>query len=235
MKIFANILAGGKGLRMGNAELPKQFIKIGGKPIIIHTIEKFLLHNSIDVVVVACNVTWIDYMEDLIEKYIPMFKKQVYIVDGGKERNDSLKNSLDFIIEKFNPSEDAIILTHDAVRPFLSHQIITANIEAMKNYDAVDTVVAAVDTIVHSIEGQEIDTIPNRSEYYQGQTPQTFKIKKLKSVIESISLEERRVMTDAANLFVVKGNKVGLVLGEYANFKITTQFDLLVAKAMVKE
>lgn len=235
MKIFANVLAGGKGLRMGNAELPKQFIKVGEKPIIIHTIEKFLMHNQIDAVIVACNVTWIDYMKDLIEKYIPMFKERVFIVDGGKERNDSLKNSLDFIIDTFNPGDDAIVLTHDAVRPFLSHQIISANIEAMATYDAVDTVVAAVDTIVHSSGGEVIDQIPNRAEYFQGQTPQTFKIQALKNVIESVSLEQRRVMTDAANLFVVNGHKVGLVAGEYSNFKITTQFDLLVAKAMVKE
>lgn len=235
MKVFANVLAGGKGLRMGNAELPKQFIKIGEKPIIVHTIEKFLMHNQIDAVIVACNVTWIDYMNDLIQKYIPAFSGKIYIVDGGKERNDSLKNSVDFIVDKLNSGEEAIILTHDAVRPFISHQIITANIEAMQEYDAVDTVVAAVDTIVHSVEGQIIDEIPNRAEYYQGQTPQTFKVSKLKAVIENVSKEDRRIMTDAAKLFVVNGYSVGLVPGEYSNFKITTQFDLLVAKAMIKE
>ncbi|HAX73742.1 MAG TPA: 2-C-methyl-D-erythritol 4-phosphate cytidylyltransferase [Firmicutes bacterium] len=235
MKVFANVLAGGKGLRMGNAELPKQFIKIGEKPIIVHTIEKFLMHNQIDAVIVACNVTWIDYMNDLIQKYIPAFSEKIYIVDGGKERNDSLKNSVDFIVDELNSGEEAIILTHDAVRPFISHQIITANIEAMQEYDAVDTVVAAVDTIVHSVEGQIIDEIPNRAEYYQGQTPQTFKVSKLKAVIENVSKEDRRIMTDAAKLFVVNGYSVGLVPGEYSNFKITTQFDLLVAKAMIKE
>lgn len=235
MKVYANVLAGGKGVRMGNAELPKQFIKIGEKPIIIHTVEKFLMHNQIDAVIVACNVTWIDYMNDLIKKYLPLFTEKIYIVDGGKERNDSLKNSVDFIIDELNSDEEAIILTHDAVRPFISHQIITANIEAMEHYDAVDTVVAAVDTIVHSVQGHIIDEIPNRAEYYQGQTPQTFKVSKLKEVIENVSKEERRIMTDAAKLFVVNGHKVGLVSGEYSNFKITTQFDLLVAKAMIKE
>lgn len=231
--IYAEILAGGKGTRMGNTEMPKQFLMLGDKPIFIHTVEQFLMNKKIEKVLICCPEKWLSYTKDTVEKYIEDTSK-IVVIKGGQTRNDTIMNGCRYIEEHNGINEDDIIITHDAVRPFLTQRIIDDNIEGTEKYGAVDTVVEAFDTIVHSVDGNVIADIPVRSEMYQGQTPQSFKIKLLMSLIQSLTEEEKNILTDACKALVIKGHPVKLVKGEVYNMKITTQHDLKVANGLVE-
>ncbi len=172
--VYAAIFAGGKGSRMGNIDTPKQFLDLASKPVIIHTIEKFYIHSSIDEVIVLCPKPWVAITKDLIKKYLPE-GKPVTVIEGGETRNGTLENAVKFIKENRETDDNTIIVTHDAVRPFLTHRIIEENVEAAIKYGACDTVIPATDTIVESEDGSLISSIPNRKHMYQGQTPQSFR------------------------------------------------------------
>ncbi len=232
--IYAEILAGGKGTRMGNTDLPKQFLMLGDKPIIIHTIEQFMLVDEIDKIIVCCPKAWIAHMEDILKKYIPT-SLEVKVVEGGSTRNETIMNGCKYIEKEFGLKNDDIIITHDAVRPFVSSKIIRENILAMKDADAVDTVIEAVDTIVESKDGMLLSNIPNRKMMYQGQTPQSFNIKKLMKLYEELTEKEKEILTDACKIFVLKGSKVKMVHGDEFNMKITKLHDLKVANAILLE
>lgn len=231
--IYAEILAGGKGTRMGNTDMPKQFLMLGDKPIFIHTVEQFILNRRVEKVLICCPDQWLAYTKDNIKKYIVDASK-VVVVKGGAQRNDTILNGIKYIEENYGLNDEDIVLTHDAVRPFLTQRIIDDNIDGALKYGAVDTVVEAFDTIVHSRDGQIITDIPVRSEMYQGQTPQSFNIKKLLSFFESLTEDEKKILTDACKALVIKGTDVHLVRGEVYNIKITTQYDLKVANGLVE-
>mgnify|MGYP000378832776 CR=1 FL=1 len=229
--IFGAILAGGTGTRMG-IDKPKQFLMLGEKPIIIHTIEKFLLCEKIDQVYVGIHPDWIDHAQDLIEKYIKIDKK-VILVPGGKDRNSTIFNIVDAIEERFGESEEHIIVTHDSVRPFVTLRIIEENIAAAVEFGACDTVIGAVDTIVVSEDGKMITEIPDRKKMFQGQTPQSFRMSMIKKLYYDLTDAEKSILTDACKICVVRNVPVKLVRGEVSNLKITTIDDMKMAKAMI--
>lgn len=233
--IYVAILAGGKGTRMGNTNMPKQFLYLGSKPIIIHTIEKFILNRNIDKIIVVTPKEWLLHTKDIIKNYIlqPYISK-VLICEGGSDRNESIIEGINFIDSNFGMNDDDIIITHDAVRPFLSNRIIEENIKNVSEFGAVNTVIPATDTIVESVDGKKINNIPIRSIMYQGQTPQTFNIKKLKYLYDKLTNNEKEIMTDAAKIFCIKGEPVSLVMGDISNIKITTQYDFKIANELLK-
>ncbi|RBQ22780.1 2-C-methyl-D-erythritol 4-phosphate cytidylyltransferase [Candidatus Methanobinarius endosymbioticus] len=232
--IFVAILAGGTGTRMGNMDKPKQFLLLGDKPIIIHTIEKFLINEKFEEIIVLSPKQWISHTEDLILKYIPNSNK-VKVIEGGKLRNDTIMNAINYIDNKPDIKEEDIIVTHDSVRPFITHRIIEENIKYAKEYGACDTVIPATDTIVESTDGNFIKSVPNRENMYQGQTPQSFNIIKLKQLYNNVSEKEKEILTDACKIFSINNEKVFLVQGEVSNIKITYPHDLKVATSILKE
>lgn len=231
-KIFGVILAGGKGTRMGNVEKPKQFMEIGGKAIIVHTIEKFVIHPAFDEIIVLSPKQWLNHTKDIVCRYIPK-GRDITIIAGGSSRNETIMNAIRYIEETYGLTDDTVIVTHDSVRPFISHRILEENIQAAIQYGACDTVVPATDTIVCSEGGKIISDIPERSKMYQGQTPQSFRAKKLKELYESLTEEEKELLTDACKIMTLKGEKVYLVEGEVCNIKITYPYDIKVAEAML--
>lgn len=228
--ICVGILAGGSGTRMGIGNMPKQFLTLGSKPIIIHTIEKFLLIQNIDKIIIGVNPQYVLHMQDLIDKYLEKFANKIIVVQGGKDRNETILNVCDVIEDK-----SSILITHDAVRPFISMKTIEENISLIDKYDAVDTAVPAIDTIVESINGELISTIPDRKYYYQGQTPQTFRVNDFLKLYSELTEDEKNILTDACKIFVLKDKKVALANGHYSNIKITTVTDLKIASAMIQE
>lgn len=230
--IYGVILAGGKGTRMGNVEKPKQFMEIGEKPIIVHTIEKFIMNSEFESILVLSPKQWIKHTEDLIRKYIPM-DDRIKVIEGGVTRNDTIMNAISYIERMERLNDDTIIVTHDSVRPFVTHRILEENIKYAKEYGACDTVIPATDTIVESVDHQLISHIPDRSTMYQGQTPQSFKAKHLKEIYESLTVEEKEILTDACKILVIKGEHVHLVEGEESNIKITYPYDMRVAEALL--
>ncbi len=231
--VIAGIVAGGGGSRMGSSALPKQFLEIGSKPIIIHTIEKFIVSADIDYVVVGVHADWKDYLKDQIKKYISNADK-IRITSGGANRNDTICSIIAKADEEWGIDEETIFVTHDAVRPFVSLEIIEENVKMTQKHGACDTVIAATDTIVRSTNKEYITDIPVRDEMYQGQTPQSFKYGLFKKVYESMTKEELDIVTDACKLFYLRGENVYLVQGSVLNFKITYPFDLKMANNMIE-
>lgn len=231
--IYGVVLAGGVGSRMGNIGKPKQYLLIGDKPILIHTLEKFYMQSEFEKVLVLCPAEWMSHTKNLIKKYIPD-RERVVVLPGGETRNETIMNAIDFIESEGNLNEETIIVTHDSVRPFVTQRILEENIRFAKEYGACDTAVAATDTIVCSEDNVVISDIPERRKMYQGQTPQTFKALKLKNLYQALSKEEKEMLTDAAKIFVMKGEKVHIVDGEVFNIKITYPYDLRVAEALLK-
>lgn len=230
--VYGVVLAGGKGTRMGNVEKPKQFMEVGGKPIIIHTIEKFVVCQEFDKVLVLSPKQWINHTQDLIKKFVPNCDN-VVVLEGGSTRNETIMNAIKYIDEQGCLDEETIIVTHDSVRPFVTHRILEENVKYAKEYGACDTVIPATDTIVESLNNEFITDIPDRSKMYQGQTPQTFKAHMLRELYNSLTEEEKTVLTDACKILVLKGEKIHLVDGEVFNIKITYPYDLRVAESLL--
>ncbi len=231
--VFGVLLAGGIGSRMGSIEKPKQYLNIAGKPIIIHTIEKFYINDKFDKLYVLCPYQWINHTRNLIHKYIGETSR-ISVIQGGDTRNETIMNAIRQIEIEYNVDDETIIVTHDSVRPFVTHRIIEENIEYAQKYGACDTAVPATDTIVQSEDNIVISDVPERSKMYQGQTPQTFRLRKLKELYEGLTEAEKKILTDAAKIFVMKGEKVYLVEGEVSNIKITYPYDLRVAETLIQ-
>lgn len=231
--IFAIILAGGVGSRMQTtANMPKQFLPLGNKPIVMQTLDKILTCDRFDAVYVGTHPDWVGHMNDLIEQNITS-DLPVKVVAGGADRNSTLFNVIAKIEEEYGESEEHIIVTTDAVRPFITLRMIEENIDAACKYGAVDTVVKATDTIVRSLDGESIESIPDRSTLYQGQTPQSFNLSLLKRLYGELSEEEKAILTDACKICALRGVKVHLVEGSDKNIKITTPGDYKIAQAML--
>lgn len=230
--VYGVVLAGGVGARMGNVEKPKQFMEIGGKPVIVLVLEKFVIHPGFDKVLVLSPKQWIRYTEDLIGRYIPQ-KERIVVLEGGSTRNETIMNSIRYLEQQGVLDDETVIVTHDSVRPFVTHRILEENIRAAQQFGACDTVIPATDTIVQSVSHETISDIPDRSIMYQGQTPQSFKARKLKRVYESLNVQEKEILTDACKIFVMKGEEVRLVQGEVYNIKITYPYDLKVAESLI--
>lgn len=230
--VYGAVLAGGIGSRMQNTDMPKQFLELGGKPILIHTVEKMLMNTRIDRIYIGINPNWLTFCEDLVRKHLGV-SDRIVTVAGGSDRNGTIINIIRAIEETDGIADDDIIVTHDAVRPFLTQRILDENIDAALQYGACDTVVSASDTIVRSDDGVSITEIPPRDPLYQGQTPQSFNIKLLQSCFNEMTDDERAILTDACKICVLKKHPVRLVRGEVLNFKITTIGDYQMARAML--
>ena len=228
---IAGIVAGGSGMRMGG-ELPKQFMELCGKPVIIRTIEAFLSSDQIRFVIVGINPDWSDYMQKLKEKYR---LENVYITPGGADRNDTLMNIINYASDQLSVDEDEIILTHDAVRPFVTEKMIGDSIRAMEQYKIATAVIPATDTIIVSENGSTASSFPPRSTMYQVQTPQSFRIGSFREVYSGVCEEEKKNITDACKLFHIKGFETGLVEGDRKNIKLTYPSDIITAKAICME
>ena len=143
-------------------------------------------------------------------------------------------NIIEHIRNNYSITDDDVIVTHDAVRPFLTQRIIKENIQAAVEHGAVDTVIEAIDTIVMSKDKEHIHSIPVRNEMYQGQTPQSFNIKLLQESYDALSNAQKEILSDACKIIVESGHPVKLVRGELYNIKVTTPYDLKVANAIIQ-
>ena len=267
--VYAVIVAGGIGSRMASADKPKQFMMLGDRPIIIHTLEKFCSMEEFREVIVLCPADWVEYMEKLVGEYLPGAAggcqtgetagcgcgdqpggvnpgetvgnaSRIAVIPGGDTRNETIMRAIDHIEQIDGLHDDTVIVTHDSVRPFVTERIIRENIEYALggsgdvSVGACTTAVPATDTILIGDGEGYISEIPDRSKSYQCQTPQTFPAGKLRELYESLTDDEKEVLTDAARIFLMKGEKVHIVEGDIRNIKITYPHDMVVAEAMLK-
>lgn len=230
--IYAGILAGGYGWDQRKDDMPKQFMPIGSKPIIIHTVEQFIVNPSIQKIIIAVPENWVVYTKDLLRKHITAGDK-IDVILGGHNKNNTLHGIVNFIEAEYGIEEKDVLVSHDAIRPFVTQRIINENIEAVKKYDSANTAVPTIDTIIKAgKEKQIVEITPDRI-FYSEQTPQTFCLKKLQEIYKNEQLAKRHV--NAVKMFMEAGNSVRLVYGEYANIKIVTQYDLEVANAILRD
>lgn len=225
------ILAGGTGSRMGNTEVPKQFIEIDNIPIIMYTIKQLNSVPNINKMLVVIPEHFKEYLDNLLKKNN---YNNVITIIGGTTRYESILNGCSFISNNLNSDSETIILSHDAVRPFVSKQIIDDHLNLINFYSAVDTIIPIVDTIVE-IDAGKVTNIPDRSRYFMSQTPQTFKLNEYLELCSSLLPDEKEKLTDVCKIYYLKKKKIGYVMGETSNFKITTPIDLELAKSLIKK
>ena len=175
--IYAAILAAGLGVRMHRQDLPKPFLDLGSKPVIIHTLEQFYVNKHVEHIIVVTADTWRTYAEDLISRYGTLGKK-VTVIHGGESKTESIKRAVEYIGEKYGACEEDILVTHDAIRPFVTQRMIDENIDAALRYGAVSTVMTTNDTIVVSTDGIKMREVPRKLQMFAEQTPQTFSLEK---------------------------------------------------------
>lgn len=222
----AVIVAAGKGRRMGT-EVSKQFLPLGGKEILAHSVEKFEKADNIRNIVLVTGEDSLQDVRDMAQEY--GWKKITSVVAGGKERQDSVWNGLQAV-----SSDTEIVLIHDGVRPFVTEGILNHSIETAVEMGGCVAGVPAKDTIkVCNNENIAIAT-PDRSTLWQVQTPQTFQ-KELIIQAYQKAKAEGFVGTDDASLAEYSGCPVKVIMGSYRNIKITTKEDLLIGEAFLKE
>ncbi|WP_201352083.1 2-C-methyl-D-erythritol 4-phosphate cytidylyltransferase [Hydrogenimonas urashimensis] len=216
-KNVAVILAGGSGTRAGY-EKPKQFMKIAGKLVIEHTIERFQKHPLIDEIAIVSHADFLTLIEEIVNHN--SYDKVKKILQGGKERYESSLTA----IEAYD--EDLHLIFHDAVRPLVSDRIIKDVVEALNRYNAVDVAIPAADTIIE-VENDRIVNIPDRSRLYRGQTPQGFRRETIKKAYDFALQDSAFKVTDDCGVVkrYLPEEKIYVVAGEEANMKLTYKED----------
>lgn len=226
---IAVIFAGGIGQRMNTVSLPKQFLKVQGKEIIIHTLEHFQMCEEIDAIVVVCIREYIGLLDKLVSTYnITKVKK---VVPGGSCGQESIFNGLSASNE-IKQSNDDIVLIHDGVRPIITDEVIKNNIKCVKEYGTCVTVAKAIETIL-ILNNSEVEKVVDRASCYMGRAPQSFYLKDIYESHLKANKEDKRDFIDSAMLMQYYGFKMHTVEGPANNIKITTPMDYYMFKAML--
>lgn len=231
MKNIAIIFAGGSGARMGSG-LPKQFIEVEGKPIIIHTLEIFEEHPMIDQIYIACKEDYIRTLEKMVKKN--MITKVIRIVAGGATGQHSIYNGLRAAFDDNGP--DNLVLIHDGVRPNVTEETISVNIMMAKEKGSAITCTKFFETPIVSKNGEIVDESPSRDSFYTAQAPQTFFLGDVMSAHKIIREEnpDYEGIIDTCTLMRTVGKTVRLVEGNRGNIKVTTPEDLYMFRAMLE-
>jgi 2-C-methyl-D-erythritol 4-phosphate cytidylyltransferase len=218
MKKYIIIVAGGKGLRMGG-DIPKQFLPVCGKPVLMRTLEAFHAYDASMRLILVLPVSQQAYWKQLCEEY--QFELVHEIANGGETRFHSVKNGLALV------EGDGLVGVHDGVRPFVSQEVITRCYEEAASLKAVIPVIGVVETVRHLTE-EGSETVP-RDQYKLVQTPQVFDVTLLRRAYQQ---EYTDLFTDDASVVEALGEKVYLVEGNRENIKLTTPFDLKLAELL---
>lgn len=227
---IAVIFAGGVGKRMHSKDIPKQFLKMHGVPIIVHTINLFQDSPVIDKIVVSCVESYLDYMNSLVQKY--NLTKVKSVVPGGKTGQESIYNGLK-AAESVGNKEKDIVLIHDGVRPLINEKTIEDNIASVKKNGSAITSVKAKETILVVDNDGAIVKVPNRSHSRLARAPQSFYLKDILTVHEKAIFENKYDFIDSCSMMTYYGKKLYLVDGPQENIKITTPDDFYTMRALL--
>ncbi|PZO94878.1 MAG: 2-C-methyl-D-erythritol 4-phosphate cytidylyltransferase [Streptococcus pyogenes] len=223
------IFAGGVGSRMNSKGRPKQFLEVHGKPIIVHTLEIFENNSEIDATIVVCIKEWLDFMNDLVDKF--NLKKVKQVVPGGETGQLSIFNGLE-AAEAMAKGEDDIVLIHDGVRPLINEDLLSANIQSVKATGSAITSVAAKETVVLINQKKEIEEVVDRTRSYIAKAPQSFYLKDILAVQRDAIAKGITNAIDSSTLMGMYNKKLTIVEGPYENIKITTPDDFYTFKAL---
>ena len=218
---YVIIVAGGKGLRMGS-DIPKQFLPIGGKPVLMRTLERFREYSAELQIILVLPEAQQDFWKGLCNEY--HFQVEYLLANGGQTRFHSVQNGLALVPD----DAEGVVGVHDGVRPFPSVEVIRNCYETARTAKAVIPVIPVVETVRH-LEGDSSVTVP-RGDYRLVQTPQTFDIQLLKAANRQPYNDG---FTDDASVVESYGHAITLVEGNRENIKITTPYDIVVAEAII--
>lgn len=225
--VHAMLFAGGTGTRMKSENIPKQFIEVDGKPIIIRTLENFAFHPLVDDIVIACIASGIDHLKKLIEQYrIP---KVINIVEGGSSGFESIHNGLVEVAK--NADESDVVLICDGVRPVMSEQLISECIELAKEYETAVPVVRSIDSVLVSEDGKSCNVNMPRENMYITQAPQGYTMRKIMWAHDEAARRGLVNPTSSADLMIELGETVRIFIGERDNIKVTTPEDLFTLRS----
>ncbi|BFL46222.1 2-C-methyl-D-erythritol 4-phosphate cytidylyltransferase [Lactonifactor longoviformis] len=228
MKNVGIIFAGGIGRRMNSKALPKQFLKLHEKEIIIYTLEHFENHAEIDGIVIACVEEWIPFLERLIKRYD--IHKVAAVVPGGKTGQESIYNAL--CAAKINYGEDAVVLVHDGVRPLIDSKTITDSIKCVHENGSAITIAPANETIVSVDRDSKITNIVDRNSCAVARAPQSFFLGELLNAHKRAISEKQDAFIDSASLMRYYGHSLTSIVGPVENIKITTPMDFYTFRAL---
>ena len=231
---YAIVLAAGVGQRMRNGGLPKQFLKLMGKPIIIYTLEKFEQSTDIDKVIIVCHGSYVDHMQSLLNMY--QIHKVERVIIGGSDRQKSLQRGLDTIKSIGGNNEDIVVI-HDGVRPLVSTTVIHENIRIAKQHGCAITVHPVTESVVITESNKaEMSDFKKRADTYSMTAPQSFQLGKIIDAYQKIeNMEQGDIpLLDAAMVYSKTGGEVHLVKEQGANIKITTPEDFYFLKAILE-
>ncbi|MCI9595650.1 MAG: 2-C-methyl-D-erythritol 4-phosphate cytidylyltransferase [Lachnospiraceae bacterium] len=226
---IAIIFAGGTGQRMNTRTKPKQFLELHGKPILVYTIEQFQNHKLIDEIILVSLEDWIDYCEELIDKY--KLTKVNTIVPGGRNGQESIYHGLRKAKELYD--KDTIVLIHDGVRPLIDQETITKNINSVKLNGSAITVIPATETIIMTGESGQVETIIDRSKCRMARAPQSFWLLDIVQAHERAIKENKTSFIDSVSLMQFYGFKLYPIEGSIENIKITTPLDFYTFKSII--
>ncbi|WP_198587218.1 bifunctional cytidylyltransferase/SDR family oxidoreductase [Glycomyces xiaoerkulensis] len=230
--VTAVVLAGGTGQRVG-LSIPKQLIKIAGKPVIQHTLEAFQLADEIDDILVLMAPGYIDDVRAVVEK--ARLTKVVDVIPGGGTRSDSTKAAVAYLEDRPGSSHDRRLIFHDAVRPLISGRVISETVAALERYDAVDVAIPSSDTVIvtrtHGKDGEFITDVPDRARLRRGQTPQAFKLATIRAAYREADRDPNFKATDDCSVVLkyLPSVPVHVVTGDEWNLKVTQPVDLYIA------
>ncbi len=222
--VKAILLMGGTGLRFGGG-IPKQFHRLAGKKVYLHTLEVFLEANLFEEILLVCPAAWMEQVKGDLADYA--FSKMT-IIEGGATRQESSLKGLQAC-----GRETQIVVIHDGVRPLITEAILKENVAKAIQYKAVDTCIPSADTLVHVVD-KTINTIPNRCEYLRGQTPQSFDYSLILQA--HLKAKEHGISdhSDDCSLVLKAGHPVHIVMGSEENIKITSELDLVLAEQILR-
>lgn len=227
---IAVIFAGGVGKRMKTNGIPKQFLEVYGKPILIYTLEKFENNQNIDAIVVSCLEEKMDYCKKLVDKY--EITKVRAIVKGGKTGQESIYNGLK-AAEQISETDKDIVLIHDGVRPLIDDEIIDNNIKCVKENGSAITCVECKETVVILDDNDNIKDVTDRSRSRLARAPQSFYLKDILAAHRKALEDGKTDVIDSCTLMRMYGKEVSIVIGKSENLKITTPDDYYMFKAML--
>ena len=226
---IALVFAGGTGKRMGSQSVPKQFLRVHDKPIIIYTLEHFSSHEDIDAIIVVCIESHVDYLNGLLDQF--NIKKVKAVIPGGNTGQESIFKGLEYAMQHF--AGTSIVLIHDGVRPFLAKDVITKNIKTAEERGNAVTVVSSIETVILK-DGSIIDSILDRRFCYIAKAPQTFKLEDIYNAHIRAREEGFDNAIDSASLMSHYGEKLHTVEGSRENIKITTQQDFYFMRSLIE-
>lgn len=227
---LAIIFAGGTGKRMNTKTLPKQFLEVHGKPVIIYTLEQFENHPEIDQIILVCLESWIDYARKILHKF--QITKVVAIVPGGASGQESIFHGLDVAYRQSHDKKD-IVLIHDGVRPMIDQVTITKCLACVRENGNAITTTPAIETIFVNGQNGQVGKIFNRSNCAMARAPQCFYLQDIYGAHLKARSENQNEFIDSAMLMQHYGTKLYMVDGPVENIKITTPTDFYLFRALL--